>query len=429
MANLPKLPTPIQSHSIGYDYIIYKDGEKIIAKDGKSGQVIDIASNNDDSGMELIQSIIDSMAETNTRGSVFFGTGIYNIYGTLKVYNGIGLVGAQTAWSTYACDKVVGATFRGMNDCNIIEVCGQYNENDDILWFSYLSNLHIVGNTSYSNQNGVVVKALNGDIYDIFIDHVLVHDVGVDGFQFYNGKVWADHLYTESNRGNGIYTQTETLYLADSYIYGNYKHGIYNYLNGQNIIFNNRIWVNHQHGIYIYPKQVSPGFTKIALNHFLSNSYSNANTYSNIFLWHVETGEIIGNTFIDRYNTTKYHIDLIEATTKVIIADNNFMDTATSGVIHADHSLTGTLTVGANKGGDCLKNKGINTQSGDGTTTQFTIPHGLVSEPSNVIVIPASADASGDYYITKDDTNIYINYISAPPAGTDNLSWYWKAEV
>jgi len=76
-----------------------------------------------------------------------------------------------------------------------------------------------------------------------------------------------------------------------------------------------------------------------------------------------------------------------------------------------------------------LKNSGTATFSGDGTTTQFKIAHGLVSTPSKVQVTPMTADAAGDFYVTADDTYIYINYKTAPPSGTDNVKVSWYAEV
>jgi len=75
------------------------------------------------------------------------------------------------------------------------------------------------------------------------------------------------------------------------------------------------------------------------------------------------------------------------------------------------------------------RNSGTATFSGDGTTTQFSIAHGLVKAPTKVLVTPMTADAASDFYVTADDTNIYINYKSAPPSGTDNLKFSWYAEV
>ena len=75
------------------------------------------------------------------------------------------------------------------------------------------------------------------------------------------------------------------------------------------------------------------------------------------------------------------------------------------------------------------KNSGKATFSGDGTTTQFKISHGLASTPSKVLVTPGSSDAKGTFYVTADATYIYVNYTTAPPAGTNNIDLYWYAEV
>ena len=75
------------------------------------------------------------------------------------------------------------------------------------------------------------------------------------------------------------------------------------------------------------------------------------------------------------------------------------------------------------------ENSGKATFSGDGTTKTFTIPHGLYKSPSEVSVTPASSGASGSFYVTVDGTNIYVNYLTAPPAGTNNVVLYWEAKT
>lgn len=89
---------------------------------------------------------------------------------------------------------------------------------------------------------------------------------------------------------------------------------------------------------------------------------------------------------------------------------------------------TWTLRIGYNKG-LLGENSGQAIFSGDGTTTQFTIAHGLVGTPSKVVVTPCSADAAGSFYVTVDSTNIYVNYSTAPASGTNNICLYWEAEV
>ncbi len=79
--------------------------------------------------------------------------------------------------------------------------------------------------------------------------------------------------------------------------------------------------------------------------------------------------------------------------------------------------------------GYVTENSGVATFSGDGTTTQFKIEHGLVKAPSVVIVTSLSADAKDFSYAEADDTYIYFNFSTAPPSGTDNVKLSWYAEV
>lgn len=78
--------------------------------------------------------------------------------------------------------------------------------------------------------------------------------------------------------------------------------------------------------------------------------------------------------------------------------------------------------------GFVTENEGADTQSGDGVTETFTIPHGLVVEPTVSNVWPESEDASGEFWISdKDGTNIEISYSEPPADGTDNLMWGFEA--
>lgn len=67
------------------------------------------------------------------------------------------------------------------------------------------------------------------------------------------------------------------------------------------------------------------------------------------------------------------------------------------------------------------------TFSGDGTKTQFQIPHGLSSQPSSWIVQSATGDGSDISHVTADGTSLTVNYDSAPPSGTDNVELNWIA--
>jgi len=110
--------------------------------------------------------------------------------------------------------------------------------------------------------------------------------------------------------------------------------------------------------------------------------------------------------------------------------DGNVNFNTSGATFNVDMKIKGLLKTTVYAGTLKLyKNSGTAKFSGDGTTTQFIIPHKLVSVPSKFAVTPGSADAAGDFYITVDDTNIYVNYLNAPPSGTNNVILHWYAEV
>ena len=132
---------------------------------------------------------------------------------------------------------------------------------------------------------------------------------------------------------------------------------------------------------------------------------------------------IIGNVI---KNSARYGIgDHNTIATENIIAYNRFENNS-AGALGGGNIANDKIFSNI---GYTTENSGTATFSGDGTTTQFSIAHGLVSTPTKVQVTPMTADAASDFYVTADDTNIYINYKSAPPSGTDNLKFSWYAEV
>ena len=76
-----------------------------------------------------------------------------------------------------------------------------------------------------------------------------------------------------------------------------------------------------------------------------------------------------------------------------------------------------------------ISRSGTATFSGDGSTEQFTIAHGLIATPANVQVTPRSEDAANNFYTTVDGTNIYVNYLSPPPSGSNNIKLDWQAKI
>lgn len=72
-------------------------------------------------------------------------------------------------------------------------------------------------------------------------------------------------------------------------------------------------------------------------------------------------------------------------------------------------------------------NGGLAVFSGDGSTTEFLIGHGLSAKPDVVIVGAGSPDAKDISHWTVDDTYIHVFFSVAPPSGENNVSIWWLA--
>jgi hypothetical protein len=72
---------------------------------------------------------------------------------------------------------------------------------------------------------------------------------------------------------------------------------------------------------------------------------------------------------------------------------------------------------------------GVSTQSGNASTTAFNIVHGCYTTPLTYSVTPQTADATGTPVVTATSTNLVVTYPVAPPTGTNNLVFVWRAGV
>jgi hypothetical protein len=88
---------------------------------------------------------------------------------------------------------------------------------------------------------------------------------------------------------------------------------------------------------------------------------------------------------------------------------------------------TGNIRIIDNRKGAITQ--GVSTQSGNASTTAFNIAHGCFTTPLTYTVIPQTVDARGTPIVTATSTNLVITYPSAPPIGTNNLTWVWTAGV
>jgi hypothetical protein len=72
---------------------------------------------------------------------------------------------------------------------------------------------------------------------------------------------------------------------------------------------------------------------------------------------------------------------------------------------------------------------GVSTQSGDASTKAFNIAHGCYTTPLTYSVQAQTNDAVGPPTVTATSTNLVVTYPVAPPSGSSNLIWVWKAGV
>ena len=189
------------------------------------------------------------------------------------------------------------------------------------------------------------------------------------------------------------------------------------------IIANCHIQYTKETGIHIYSANRSR-----VVNNYLTRIGSSAGATGVwvIDAWKIDYGIIAGN-IIYQPSGDPQCLGIKEDGSVNALIEHNRIEGNVANKILIGGSSSGAIV--RRNIGYTTENSGTATFSGDGTTTQFSIAHGLVSTPTKVLVTPMTADAASDFYVTADDTNIYINYKSAPPSGTDNLKFSWYAEV
>lgn len=70
--------------------------------------------------------------------------------------------------------------------------------------------------------------------------------------------------------------------------------------------------------------------------------------------------------------------------------------------------------------------EGYQTFSGTSFTTIFQIAHGFGATPTHWIVDPQTPEAQDDFTVTADGIHLNIEYAFPPPAGTNNLMFYYR---
>lgn len=108
-----------------------------------------------------------------------------------------------------------------------------------------------------------------------------------------------------------------------------------------------------------------------------------------------------------------------------ILDDGTSLETSPESIEFGQYlvgeATNGTVTIDS-VGGNAVGSS--HTASGDGSTTQFDLPHDLGAVPASADVTPQTFDAATTFRIAGlNDTHVVIEYDSAPSSGTDNLEW------
>ena len=181
-------------------------------------------------------------------------------------------------------------------------------------------------------------------------------------------------------------------------------------------------WSNDQYGCRIR----SARNVRVIGGDYKNNSQESAGSYAGILIEDSEYVRVMGVSAFDDQATATQGYGIREYGT----SDNNVIAYCTVyGNSTAQIERVGSSTIVRRNIGYRTVNSGVATFSGDGSTTEFRIEHGLVSTPSKYGVSPLTPDAHADKTITVDSTYIIITFSTAPPSGTDNLKFGWWAEV
>ncbi|RLF92637.1 hypothetical protein DRN52_07670, partial [Thermococci archaeon] len=383
----------------------------------------------------VIQSALDVLVEGET---IFIKAGTYEISETIIIKD-IKLRGEGRY-------QTVLKLADGANT-NLIESKSYHENSPTVEWGIYIEDLYLYGNKTNNATGGAIyLRTWGAVLRNLRIREFKGHGIAISGVSEQNanenilenidvrfcesshivlGTYSSDNWIINTFSWSPIGASALVLWAGGNLIinskFETYRTGEIMIIIGgyQNHIVNCRI-AGGNIGIILDGSQSGrlPNKNIIIANQFLrsSTAISLKGTASN-----VQENVIIAN----RFRTHDYGI----------IEEGDYTDYNFFVLNRFESDVTNPITiVGANSKeklnfGYTTENSGTATFSGDGTTTQFSIAHGLISTPTKVLVTPMTADAASDFYVTADDTNIYINYKSAPPSGTDNLKFSWYAEV
>lgn len=423
-----RLPVSVYSFTKPYDALVYltDNGEAVAIN--KQGQIIAGPSTNHTSVWIKVKSAIE-------KGIIRFAPGVYNINPLVIDKSYLTIIGSGM-YSTLINGSVIAGTtaqrtaFIGISNLQIVGTLKFVRVNSGWTCNIRAQNLEILGAWGFVAYGVLLLQGGTGIILhvgtepvsgekttDAHIESVIIEDnqnptdigIQVDA----GSRLSIDSAHIESSIGlmkdivnNGElyikYAELRPFSTDDpnsvAFENNGLAVGTLRINRGNNQLAVN-ITSNKNRLTLIVGDEYASGSIQISGNDNIINLY----TYNTISLTVSGTGNIIKGKFRSVYGTVS------------IAPGNNVEELA------IDDKASGQIKY--------FSNSGKTVFSGDGVTTTFVIPHGLVGTPSVVIVTPGSPDATGQFYVTANATDIIVTYLTAPPAGTDNIVLYWKAKI
>jgi len=382
-----------------FDYIIYKWGSLVKAKNNEVGKVefkdIDAAT--------VIQSPLDALYDIG--GTIYIAKGVYEITSTLKIHHNINLIGAGRG------------DFDGEPKGTVLKLAD--NANTDLIQqalptgnaFFTIANMTLNGNSA-NNTSGKGINLENcilAEIRNIQIRNfpdmplriyggttVTVRDVHVTSCPVPSPAA-AVYIHGCNHRIFGLTVENITTQVFGAWIsgFGHTVHGLYSESNFYGIKFD-ELKDSFVSGVFV-ESTTSAGGESIS---------TNAGTLNCVF----------AGIRVDK----KFYL----------YGDNNVVAGFTGTLVN---NATNSIILDKN-----YRRSGTATFSGDGTTTDFPIgDHGLtITDPTRIVVkvTPISNDAIAaspcvGYVDPADPTKIRVKFASPPTSGTNNVQIIWEAQV
>jgi hypothetical protein len=433
---LVKRHMPVEQPPSTASYIVFQKGGQCYAKNGMTGHI----EFGPGDASTVIQSAID-VINASGGGKVFVKSGSYNIKSALvmksyvalegelesylpTVTNGTyfklasGVKGITAATNAYAFGlKNLSINGQNVSDTGIellnvgainvknvgVAYCNSYGINVSV-WDSQFTDVEV----EYCNSTGWYVRSTNnvlflhctswGNLYDQWLingDHGRSAFIQCRAGRFDTNNGLSGFVLDEATRVHLISPMVENMKYHGIRLYGSR----YCEIVSPAIYRIGRAATNSYHGIYIHP----------------TTSY---NATHNLIV-----GGMLDNSGVTEQPKYGVYEDNANQDYNYIVGFKVYSAATAKYLLQGAHSkvMLDPFYI--------TQNSGTATFSGNGTTTTFTIAHGLAGTPKSYRVEAGSADAKGDKYVTADATNLTVTFATAPPDGTNNVVLVWSAEM